>query len=70
MLERLGQYRWKIKSTRPWLTGYRRLTIRYERHSAHLAGILQLAAALTCWKKLIKRDDVQQRTESPASIIP
>ncbi|PPJ02297.1 transposase, partial [Nocardia cyriacigeorgica] len=35
-----------------WLTGYRRLTIRYERHGHHFAAFLQLAAALTCYKKL------------------
>jgi hypothetical protein len=35
-----------------WLTGYRRLTIRYERHGEHFAGFLHLAAALTCFKKL------------------
>lgn len=36
----------------PLLTGYSRLTIRYER-KAHLFGaFLSLAAALTCFKKL------------------
>ncbi|WP_196812332.1 hypothetical protein [Nocardia sp. CNY236] len=35
-----------------WLTGYRRLTIRYERHGHLFAAFLQLAAALTCYKKL------------------
>lgn len=52
--ERLGRYRWKIERILAWLTGYRRLTIRYERHGEHFAGFLQLAAALTCWKKLAK----------------
>ncbi|WP_218834888.1 hypothetical protein [Rhodococcus sp. ACS1] len=33
-------------------TGYRRMTIRYERHGEHFAGFLHLAAALTCFKKL------------------
>ena len=50
--ERLGRHRWKIERTIAWLTGYRRLTIRYERH-AHLFGaFLSLAATLTCFKKL------------------
>jgi transposase len=50
--ERLGSHRWKIERTIAWLGGYRRLTIRYERH-AHLFGaFLSLAATLTCWKKL------------------
>ncbi|MGX7731003.1 hypothetical protein ACWPOB_17290 [Rhodococcus sp. 2H158] len=50
----VDQVSWKIERTLAWLTGYRRLTIRYERHGEHFAGFLQLAAALTCWKKLPK----------------
>ncbi|WP_372464533.1 transposase, partial [Rhodococcus rhodochrous] len=50
----LGRYRWKIERTLAWLSGYRRLTIRYERHGEHFASFLQLAAALTCFKKLTK----------------
>ncbi|MDX5965275.1 MULTISPECIES: IS5 family transposase [Rhodococcus] len=50
--DRLGRYRWKIERTIAWLTGYRRMTIRYERHGEHFAGFLHLAAALTCFKKL------------------
>jgi IS5 family transposase len=49
---RLGRHRWKIERTIAWLTGYRRLTIRYERHGFLFAAFLQLAAALTCYKKL------------------
>ena len=50
--ERLGRHRWKIERTIAWFTGYRRLTIRYERH-AHLFGaFLSLAASITCYKKL------------------
>ena len=49
---RLGRHRWKIERTIAWLTGYRRLTIRYERHAEHFAAFLQLAAAITCYKKL------------------
>ena len=37
-----------------WLSGYRRLTIRYERHSHLFAAFLALAAAITCYKKLAK----------------
>lgn len=50
--ERLGRHRWKIERTLAWFTGYRRLTLRYERYGEHFAGFLQLAAALICWKKL------------------
>ncbi len=48
--ERLGRHRWKIERTIAWLTGYRRLAIRYERHAALFGAFLSLAAALTCWK--------------------
>ncbi|WP_431941816.1 transposase [Nocardia grenadensis] len=51
-LTRLGRHRWKIERTIAWLTGYRPLTIRYERHGRLFAAFLQLAAALTCCKKL------------------
>ena len=50
-LHRLGRYRWKIEHTIAWLTGYRRITIRYERYGEHFAGFLHLTAALTCFKK-------------------
>jgi transposase len=49
--EHLGRYRWKIERTIAWLSGYRRLTLRYERHADHFAAFLCLAATLTCWKK-------------------
>jgi hypothetical protein len=35
-----------------WLTGYRRLTIRYERSARLFTASLTLAATLTCYKKL------------------
>jgi transposase len=50
--QRLGRHRWKVERTIAWLTGYRRLTIRYERHATLFAAFLSLAAALTCFKKL------------------
>ncbi len=50
--ERLGRYRWKIERTLAWLTGYRRLTLRYEVHGHHFGAFLALAAALVCFKKL------------------
>lgn len=50
--ERLGRYRWKVERTIAWLSGYRRLTIRYERHANLFAAFLCLAATITCWKKL------------------
>ena len=52
--ERLGRYRWVIERTMAWFTGYRRLTIRYERKASHFVAFLTLGAAITCYKKLAK----------------
>ncbi|GAA2158991.1 hypothetical protein GCM10010403_51530 [Glycomyces rutgersensis] len=41
-----------MERTIAWLGGYRRLTLRYERHSHLFAAFLALAAAITCYKKL------------------
>lgn len=49
---RLSRHRWAVERTISWLGGYRRLTIRYERHGRLFAAFLALAAALTCYKKL------------------
>jgi transposase len=52
--EKLGKHRWVIERTMAWLTGYRRLTLRYERQADHFLAFLTLGAALTCYKKLRK----------------
>lgn len=52
--ERLGRVRWVIERTIAWLSGYRRLTIRYERKASHFAAFLTLAATITCYKKFPK----------------
>jgi transposase len=49
---RLGRHRWAVERTIAWLGGYRRLTLRYERHGHLFAAFLALAAAITCYKKL------------------
>ncbi|WP_139183055.1 transposase [Actinopolyspora xinjiangensis] len=46
-----GCHRWVIERSPARLTGYRRLTTRYERTAHHVAAFLTLAAALTCYKK-------------------
>lgn len=50
--ERLGRHRWVVERTISRLTGYRRLTIHYERHADNYCGLLTLVAALTCFKRL------------------
>ncbi|GHH21984.1 hypothetical protein GCM10017674_77430 [Streptomyces gardneri] len=49
--ERLGRRRWVIERTMSWLTGYRRLNHRYERHPRNYLAFLGLAAALCCYKR-------------------
>jgi transposase len=52
--QRLGRHRWKVERSIAWLTGYRRLSPRYERTASHYCAFLTLAAALTCYKQLAK----------------
>jgi IS5 family transposase len=52
--QKLGKHRWVIERSIAWHFGYRRLTIRYERHAHLFCAFLTLAAALTCFKKLTK----------------
>jgi transposase len=52
--DKLGRHRWVIERTLAWLTGCRRLTLRYERHASHFLAFLTLAATITCYKKLAK----------------
>ena len=49
---RLGRHRWVVERSFAWLTGYRRLTLRYERCARLFTAFLTLAATLTCYKKL------------------
>jgi hypothetical protein len=48
---RLGRHRWVIQGTMAWMTGYRRLSPRYERYPATYLAFLGLATALTCYKR-------------------
>lgn len=52
--EMRGQHRWVIERTMAWLTGFRRLTLRYERKATHFLAFLKLSATITCYKKLRK----------------
>jgi hypothetical protein len=42
--------RWFIQRATAWLTGYRRLTLRYERKAGHFLGFLFLGVTFTCYK--------------------
>jgi transposase len=50
--ERLGRRRWVIERTM-WLSGYRRLSPRYEGQPRNYLAFLGLAAALCCYKRLV-----------------
>ncbi|MFC8453695.1 IS5 family transposase [Kitasatospora sp. NPDC057223] len=50
----LGRHRWVIERTMSWLTGYRRIARRYERDHRHYLAFCDLAAVITCHKRLSK----------------
>lgn len=52
--ERSGRRRWVIERTMSWLTGYRRVSPRYERQPANYLAFLGLAAALCCYKRRLE----------------
>ncbi|MET9147738.1 transposase [Streptomyces sp. NPDC004042] len=51
---RLGRRRWVIERTISWLSGYRRLSPRYERDPRNYLAFLGLAAAICCYKRLVR----------------
>ncbi|WP_329460806.1 IS5 family transposase [Streptomyces sp. NBC_01497] len=53
--ERLGRRRWVIERTMSWLTGYRWLNHRSERHPGSYLALLGLAATRCCQKRLSHR---------------
>lgn len=52
--ERLGRRRWVIDRTISWMTGYRRLSPRYERDPDNYLAFLRCAATLCCYERLIR----------------
>jgi hypothetical protein len=52
--KRLGRHGWVVERTFSWLTGFRRLSPRYEGHGHNYLAMVTLAAALTCYGQLIK----------------
>jgi len=50
----LGAVRWVVERTFSWLHQYKRLRIRYEHRADIHHGLLQLACALICYRKLPK----------------
>ncbi|WP_405784426.1 IS5 family transposase [Streptomyces sp. NBC_00859] len=52
--EWLGRRRWVIERTMSWLSGYHCLSPRYERQPSSYMAFLGLAAALCCYKRLVR----------------
>ncbi|MDH6216646.1 transposase [Streptomyces pseudovenezuelae] len=52
--ERLGRWRWVIERTMSWLSGYRRLTPRYERNPRNYLAFLGLVAAVCRYERLVR----------------
>lgn len=52
--ERLRHRMWVIERAVSWLSGYRRLRPRYERHPATTWLLLGLAAALCCYEQSVR----------------
>jgi Transposase DDE domain. len=50
----LAANRWKVERFFAWLNGFRRLGIRFERHSFIYAGFLILAAIIICLRSLLQ----------------
>jgi transposase len=49
---RLGRHRWRIERTGAWLSGFRRLRIRYERSGERFYALVMLACAVICFNAL------------------
>lgn len=47
---RLGRHRWVVERTLAWFARFRRLAVRYERHSDTFAAFHHLAAALITFR--------------------
>jgi transposase len=52
--DRLGRHRYVVERSLAWLTGYRRLPVRYERRADILLGFVYMACALICLNQLHK----------------
>jgi putative transposase len=50
--KRFPARRWVVERTLAWLSKYRALLIRYDKHSANFLGLLQLACALLWFRRL------------------
>ncbi len=45
--------RWVVERTHSWLNRFRKLLVSFEKTEASYTALLQLAAALICWRQTI-----------------
>ena len=50
--DHLGRHRWVVERTQAWLSDFRRLATRYDRHASIYEAFLHLGCALICWNFL------------------
>jgi len=45
--------RWVVERSHSWFNGYRKILVSFEKTEASYLALLQLAAALTCWRQTL-----------------
>ena len=43
--------RWVVEACHSWFNRFRKILVRYEKKAANYMALLQLAAAIICWRK-------------------
>jgi transposase len=54
--QRLGRFRWVVERTQAWVVAFRKLAVRYDRHSATVLAFLHLACALIGLRFLVQAE--------------
>jgi putative transposase len=44
--------RWVVELAHSWFNRFRKLLVRYEKHTANYEALLHLACAIICWRKI------------------
>jgi IS5 family transposase len=50
--QRLGRYRWQVERSLSWLSGWRRLQVRWDRDSGRFFAFALVACAIVCFNRL------------------
>ena len=54
--QRLGRFRWVVERSQAWVVGFRKLAVRYDRHTATVLAFLHLACALIGLRFLVQAE--------------